>query len=338
MRRNGILLATAAAMGITLAPAVVQADTIQLRRDSVVPVVMEDTLSLKDARRGDKFFARVDDARELPAGTLLEGRVIGIRDKRGNEPASMDLEFQTIHLPDGKRASIRAVPIRLDNSAIRRGDDGRLVASRPKDKGQLVLGGFLGGLILGNSVKKPFEGAVLGVLAGIVMAESQGDGDVVARKGNKLGALFEKDVKLTYNGSWDGNRYPLDRRGDDRDMRRDDRYDRDTRVLLSYRGRDLGYGSNEQPYRIGNTVMVPMERTARYLGFDAGWAGTRVLMVEDDDNLLRFETGSNDYRLNGRRMRLGQALVERGGVWYGPMDAFSELRRDFVQVNGTRVR
>ena len=344
-QRNGYLWATATALGLTLVPLVAHAETIVLRRDSVVPVVMEDTLNLKDARRGDKFFARVEGARELPYGTLIEGRVVGIRDRRGDQPASMDLEFQTMLLPDGSHSAIRAVPVRLDSSAIRRGAVGRLVASRPQDKGKFVLGGFLGGLILGNSVKKPFEGAFLGALAGIVLAETQDDGDVVARKGSKLGALFEKDVKITYNGPWDGNRNPLDRRDDryneeNRDNR-DDRYNRDDRdsraIVLTYGRRDLSYGANETPYRIENTVMVPAERTARYLGFDSSWAGTRVLMIEDDDNLLRFESGSSDYRLNGRRARLSHPLTERNGVWYCPLDALSSLRKDSVYVNGTRV-
>lgn len=346
--RNGSLWATATALGLTLAPFAVQADTIVLRRDSVVPVVMDDTLSLKDAHRGDRFSARVTDARELPYGTVLEGRVLGVRSKRGNQPASMDLEFQTMLLPDGKRTAIRAVPVRLDNSAIRRESDGRLVASRSQDKGKTVLGGFLGGLILGNSIKKPFEGAFLGALAGIVIAETQDSGDTVAKRGSRLGALFEKDVRVSYDGRWDGNRNRYDRGDDsydrrDRGYEQDDRYDSRTdrgsrSIVVSYGGRDLSYGANESPYRIGNTVMVPIERTARHLGFDSSWSGDRMLMVEDNDNLLRFESGSMDYRVNGRRARLSQAVAERNGVWYCPIDALATLRRDSVYVDGTRVR
>lgn len=342
------------AMGLVVLPSISNADTVTLRRDSVVPVVMQDTLKLKDSRRGDRFSARVEQGRDLPYGTVLEGRVLAVRPARNGEPATMELEFQNMVLPDGKRASIRAVPVRLDDARIRRGADGRLVASRGTSKETYVLGGFLGGLILGNSVKKPFEGAVLGALAGIALAETQGqDGDVVAKRGSELGAYFERDVRFEYSGPWNSRDVRGDARRDDRyDPRSNDRYDdrydpRDGRYetqdrrrepVVSYQGRDLSFGSRDVPYWQGDTVMVPVERTARALGLDAAWAGSRTLLIEDDRNLMRLDADSTEFRLNGKRGRLPESLVNRGGVWYCPVEAFAAIRENNVYVNGSKVR
>ncbi|MCB8933610.1 MAG: copper amine oxidase N-terminal domain-containing protein [Fimbriimonadaceae bacterium] len=335
---------TPLALGLAVLPAFATAETVTIRRDSVIPVVLQDSLNFKDSRRGDRFSARVEESRDLPLGTVLEGRVLDVRPRRGDRPATMDLEFQNMVLPDGKRTGIRAVPIRLDDGRIRRGADGRLVASRGTSKEKFVLGGFLGGLILGNSIKKPFEGAVLGALAGIALAETQGqDGDSVAKRGTTLGAYFEREVKFDYRGPWNSRDFRNDDRYDPRDPDRrdygDGRDPRDDRrePVISYEGRELRYGSNETPYWQGNTAMVPVERTARGLGLDAAWAGNRTLLIEDDRNLMRLDADSDEYRLNGRRGRLPVALVERGGVWYCPIEAFSAIRSNNVQVNGSRV-
>lgn len=357
---------TPLALGLAVLPALASAETVTVRRDTVVPVVMQDELNFNEGRRGDRFRARVESGRELPYGTVLEGRILEIRRGRGKDPDTMDLEFQNMVLPDGRRSAIRAVPIRLDDSRVRRSSDGRLVAGKGTKKETYVLGGLLGGLILGNSVKKPFEGAVLGALAGIALAETQGqDSHTVAKRGTKLGAYFQRDARFEYAGPWntrdgryddrydprDGrydDRYdPRDGRYDDRydprDGRYDDRYDprtdrRDGRELVvSYQGRELRFSDNETPYWQGQTAMVPVERTARAMGFDVAWAGDRTLLIEDDRNLMRLDANSSEYRLNGRRSRLPHELVNRSGVWFCPVEVFSTMRANNVYVNGSKV-
>src|SRR4051812_41916897 len=82
-------------------PVAAQADVFEVRRDDVLPVVMQSELNFRSTHSGDRFWANVDDNRMAPRGTRLEGRVIHVEQKHGDRPGYMDLEFTTIVLPDG---------------------------------------------------------------------------------------------------------------------------------------------------------------------------------------------------------------------------------------------
>jgi hypothetical protein len=355
-------------------PAFADAARVTIRRNTVVPVVFQDTLSMKDNRRGDTFTATVDGDRDLPHGTRILGRVANIREKRGNDPAYMDLEFHTILLPDGSRTRIQAVPISLDQRYVTRDREGRFQA-KPEviRRDTAVIGSTIGGLLIGSLMKKPFEGAFVGALAGIVLAETQNagrNGDVTVRRGAKLGAMFERDVTLNIDDRLFDRRYDnrnddrwddrFDNRRDDRfddrrddrwddryDNRRDDRWDDrwddrgafDPRLNVAYRGRELRFGRDEEPYRIGNTLMVPLEATARQMNLRVSTQrNSRVIELDDRGVQARLEQGSRNYSLNGRRETLPQALVDRRGVIYAPIELFARIRTNEVTVNGTRVR
>ncbi|HZH99208.1 MAG TPA: hypothetical protein VEX38_09575, partial [Fimbriimonadaceae bacterium] len=92
---RGLALALAANMlaGSALA------SSVYVRRNTVVPVVSEGDLSIKNNRRGDRFFVRIEEDRDLPRGARIEGRVLDVQPKRNDRPAYMDLEFTTLHLP-----------------------------------------------------------------------------------------------------------------------------------------------------------------------------------------------------------------------------------------------
>lgn len=340
-------------MALTLAlPTLASAADIRLYGDQVVPVTFDDEISLKENRRGDRFTATVVDDRDLPRGTRFEGRIVDIQQKRDDRPAFVDMEFTSVRLPDGTRANLRAVPIRLDDRYVRRDRDGRFVADRKAiRKENVVIGGAVGGLILGSIFKKPFEGAFIGALAGIVLGETGAlnqKTEVAITRGQKVGALIERNATIRYNGDWYGRddrngRYDdWDNRNRDRD--RDDNWynDRDDRYrdewTVRYNNRDLRFARDEQPYRLGDTLMVPLESAARQMDLDIERIGnSRVFFVEDRDSSLRLEQDSTSYRLNGRRGTLPRALVERRGVVFAPLEALALLKPNAVTLNGGRI-
>jgi hypothetical protein len=353
-----------AASLVMAVPALAEASRVTLRKNTVIPVVFEDSLSLKNNRRGDTFWARVDNDRDLPRGTRLVGRITDIQPKRGDRPAYMDLEFNGLVLPSGARVAMRGFPVSMDSRYVRRGRDGRFEATGELvRRDQTVIGTTVGGLLLGSILKKPFEGAFIGALAGIVLAETQNSnaGGVAVQRGARVGALLDRDLTFT----WDARQAPGDDRWDDRrndrwDDRRDDRWDdrRDDRrndrwddrwddrndggwndrIEIAFRNRALRFNRNEEPYRIGNTVMVPLEATARQVNLSVDLLrGSRAILLEDREVLVRLEQDSREYSLNGRRGNLSRPVTVRNQIVYVPLELFSMVRPNSMTMNGARV-
>lgn len=353
-----------------LAPYAVRADSIDLRRDDVIPVIAQKQLDFSSTREGDRFTTIVDDNRILPWGSRVEGRVERIERKDGKRPAFMDIQFTTIILPDGRRVDFRGTAVPLSKDYVTKDRDGRWQAKKGIRKETAVLGGAAAGLILGSIIKKPFEGALLGAIAGIVVAETDkthiGDGNVVVAKGAKLGALVDQNVRFTFDGDWDrrgtdrddrdrDNRDGYDRYGYDRDGRynarydttrgdRDDdgRYDRDdgadSRVpSIQVGSRSLRYTNDLRPYRSNGVVMVPLRSTAEQLNLDLSVdRNSGQARLENEDDRLVLEQDSKTYRLNGKGGTLPLATERRNGVEYVPLEAFGMVVRSRIIVDGTR--
>lgn len=351
-RLHFVLAGTLIAAALT--PFALAEDSIRLRRGLVVPVRFESELSMSRSRTGDRFWAEVENPRDLPLGTKLQGRVVDVTEQNGSKAGFMDLEFDEVVLPDGTRQRIQAVPIRMDDKSIRRDGDGRFTAKKKlEDTGKHVLGGMIGGYLIGRILgDKHGEGILLGALAGILVAEGErnsAEQGIIVKRDARMGALFEKDASFT----WEDKRDYLDRfrneprpetarpnGGDLYDQLREGAY-RPAEARgpqFEYDGRELVFSDKEAPYRDGETWMVPLERTAAQIGLKVdGDAQTRRIYVEDDHTVLVFEQGSLNYRLNGKKAILPKNVTIKGEIIYVPIDALTTARKGRITINGTKV-
>ncbi|MBI3722054.1 MAG: hypothetical protein HY248_05825, partial [Fimbriimonas ginsengisoli] len=186
-----------------------------------------------------------------------------------------------------------------------------------------VLAGAVGGPVIGSIFRRPFEGTFIGIAAGILAAESNSrdGGGVVLKRGDTIGAWFQDGVSISSRTDY-GDRG----RGDREPCR------------ITYQDRELTFSRDSEPYRSGETVMVPVHRTAEQLGLEVETARSdRALFIQSDDCLLRIEPGSAEYRLNGRRSTLPCPTERRRGVLYAPIEAFAMMRSGTLAVNGTIV-
>lgn len=382
--------------------AMANADSLVLHRDDVIPVVMQTELTLRDTHEGDVFRADVADSHTLPLGSHLEGVVTRVVEKRGDRPAFMDIEFSKIILPDGQSVSFHGTPIPLSKNYVTQDRDGRWAAKKGVSKQTVVLGATAGGLVIGSLIHKPFEGAFVGALLGILAGETDkddiGDGNIVVAKGSKVGARVDQDVSIRFDGRRDNrgpsedrpgsydrdgynsagyDRYGYDRKGhydpkydttrDNQAPNRDSTHDKygfdksghynpdyDTtrdQPAPGRTGSDSGglrieidrkamrYSRDEQPYRDGWIIMVPLRSTAEQLGFRVSAGDDEgSFRIENDKDLLVVEQDSRDYSLNHRRDSFPTAIRVRDGVAYAPIDAFTALTKGTVIVNGTKYR
>ena len=285
-----------------LAPIAKADTTIDLERNRVVPVRLNDDISIRHSRKGDRFSATVENDYDLPRGTRLMGRVLAVHKKSGLQPEYVELTFDRMTLPDGSREDIRAVPISLDSDAVRRDRNGRYYGTdKVIDRDKAVLGGALAGIVLGSIVHKPIEGAIIGAVAGVIIGQNQDSltDNNVMRRGTRVGALFQRAVHVTYYQDRYGNdRYGNDRYGDNRygDNRNDDdRYDDDRDGDLNkdrdpyndrdtYNGRDTyndrDYGDTDRYGRSGRDARITyMGRELRFTGAARPfWQGKTLLV------------------------------------------------------------
>lgn len=320
-------------------------DRIVIRDNEVIPVKFEKAINAKSAKRGDRISALVDGDRFLPEGTRLVGRIAEVQRKDGDRKAYAELEFTDLELPNGQRVQIDAYPVSLDNKSVSRDRNGRMEAKKGTRKDNVVIGSTVGGLVLGSLFKKPLEGAIIGALGGILVAETDTlntSGELIVDKGQRMGAAFDREVVIDWRDrDYREDRYTdRDRDRDDRDSRdnRDDqdRYDR-SEILIEFKDKELRFDRDQMPYREGSTIMVPLGDVASQLNLEVNRTSSGIFFLEDEDNTVKLEQNKSEMRLNGKRVNLPKAISAKDGVTYVPIEVFAAIKRDSLYVNGSRV-
>lgn len=344
---NKIGIASLAALA-ALAP-VARSETIRIPAGTVLKVVFEHSLGLERNREGDRFRARVKDDRDLE-GAVLEGRVVRIVPNEGRRKGFLELEFDRLTVPGGPTTRILALPVRWNEKDLRRLPDGRFASKTPVSRDKYVAGGMLGGLVLGALLDKPFEGAFLGSLAGILLAEADDNksGELVVRRGETYGAYFEKRVVIDLGDPWDRDRRDADRRWEDRDrdLARDaerelgGRESASDAIAVLLDGRPLRYEEDLAPYRADGVVLVPLDATARQLGLTVERVprtdGRDLFLIEGDRGLMRLNLGSDTYRINGETRALRRNPEIRRGVVYVPIGIFEPMAEGKLEAQAER--
>lgn len=325
---------------LALATSAFSYETVSIRRGSVIPIVFESSLNSNNARTGDRIFARVDRDRDLPDGLRLEGRVVRVerpRDDRGRSDRDRDdrratavqVEFTRIEVDRGEWRRIDAVPVKLNDRDYRRTSNGRLEARRMPKREEYVAGGVIGGFLLGSLIKKPFEGTFTGALVGILLSETEGRNGsaTIIERGQKMGALLRDDLRLNLR-DWNPRDRDFDFRDrDDRDefpWREDDRFEDEVRFRVG--GRPLEFQRGEKPYREGRTWMVPLNETARQLGLSSDYDDrTGRIFVEGDDIVAVLRANQREYRFNGSKRTLDEAVDVRSGQVFVPLSLFEKF-------------
>ena len=201
-----------ALMLLAAVPRAAAESEVTLPANTIIPVVLEGSLSSNESQTGDTFTAAVntkgkDAYAGIPDGAKVEGTVKEAQAKEGKDPGLLDLQFDRLLLPNGDRFKINGSLASLDSKDVSTASDGRLVAKKTsKNKRMTYLGygagvgllvGILGGHDTGDLLKDTLIGAGLGYLAGSVNTSSTHD--VALKEGTELGVvLADKVVVASY--------------------------------------------------------------------------------------------------------------------------------------------
>jgi hypothetical protein len=162
---------------------------LSIPRDSILLVELESSISSDASQRRDRFQARVIEPREF-AGATVDGRVTRVkRAGKVKGRSELQLEFEAIHLPDGRTTALKADVVELIDMGNR--DEAGTVDSE---------GGVKGRSSTKDDISRVGASTGIGAIIGAVVGGGQGAA-IGAAIGGGIGAgtVFTKrgqDVRL----------------------------------------------------------------------------------------------------------------------------------------------
>jgi hypothetical protein len=170
---------------------------LSISRDSILLVELESGISTDASQRGDRFQARVIEPREF-AGALVDGRVTQVkRAGKVKGRSELQLEFEAIHLQDGRTTALKADVVELIDMGNR--DEAGTVDSEGGVKGRSStkddisrVGASTGiGAIIGAVV-----GGGQGAAIGAAIGGGIGAGSVFTKRGQDIRLVRGQQMKI----------------------------------------------------------------------------------------------------------------------------------------------
>jgi len=170
---------------------------------TVIPVKLDKGISSAINNVGDGVSAVVCSTREgdaeFPKGTYLLGVIQAVQRKSAGQPGMLDLTFNEVRLPDGRKIGITGSLLSLDDKSVSKSADGRLMAKDKTGSERLkfIAIGAGAGVLIGKLTKQnTTTSGLLGAAAGYIYSEINKDkvqaADVtVSAGGIKQGSLIK---------------------------------------------------------------------------------------------------------------------------------------------------
>jgi len=318
---------------------------VSLPQGTVLRAELNDRLSSTDSQPGDRFTATIRSDRDgsgLPSGTTVEGQVTSVRRASDKQPGTLDVDFRSLRLPNGRSYPIQASLIDLDSKNVHRTSSGRLESrgsSSSKDRTKFIGYGAGAGAIIGAlSGGNLFKSAILGAAAGYLYSQLNKDkatngrySDVNLKTGTEFGVELDRQMVVAaadrYGQSYDraNGRYS-DRYSDRYNDRYSDRTasNRDSDIRVFVNDRDIRFGDS-RPFMSSGRVMVPLAPVLDAAGYRYNYdSGDRELTVFGNRGETRLRLGDYYASVDGERVRLDTPAQRIDGVLYVPVQFLEE--------------
>jgi hypothetical protein len=189
-------------------PATIAARLYTVQRGQTIRVRMNETISSRTARAGDRFTANVTEpvysdtgVIVIPVGSTVTGRVDSVRQaKKGGDPGSIDASFVEVRLPNGTRRAINGSLTDLNTKQAKSDSEGSASGDdRKNDKVIFVGGGAAGGAILGGAIgggKGALIGGILGAVGGLAGERLTKGEEAEVRSGTEFGVYLNQSISM----------------------------------------------------------------------------------------------------------------------------------------------
>jgi hypothetical protein len=169
---------------------------------------INETLSSKTARVGDRFTATVTDAvyssngvLVIPSSSTVVGRVDSVRPAaKGGKPGSIDVSFVQLRTPNGTTRAINGTLTDLNSDDAKSDAEGTASGDRMKHRKLIFIGGGgAGGAVLGGAIgggKGALIGAILGAGGGFAADRFTKGEEAEVRSGTEFGIYLNQRISL----------------------------------------------------------------------------------------------------------------------------------------------
>lgn len=175
--------------------------------NQIIRVRMEDTITSRSARVGDRFRTTVVDpvyaggVEVIPAGSTITGRVTSVkRAERRSKAGTMGVDFVSVQLPNGTSRALSGslTDVTGDNNSY---DDEGQVSGRSATKRNIVFigGGAATGALIGaiaGGGKGAGIGAGVGAGLGVAGAFFSKGKEAEVRPGTEFGVVLNRSLSL----------------------------------------------------------------------------------------------------------------------------------------------
>src|SRR5262245_48951687 len=136
-----------------------------------------------------------------PQGSKVMGRVTAVQRARKNgEPATMDVQFYSLRLPNGVHTAINGSLAELQSSGGTSDNEGTVSANRTSHrKVKFIGGGAAGGAVIGaiaGGGKGALIGAGVGAATGFITGRVKKGHEVKVKSGTEFGVVLNRAMSL----------------------------------------------------------------------------------------------------------------------------------------------
>ena len=176
--------------------------------NQVMRVRLNDELDSEKARLGDTFTATLVDpvysrsgVELAPQGSTINGRVTNVqRAQKNGKPATLDVQFVSMVLPNGLRRTINGSLTDLSTSTGTSNNEGQATAHKTTHrKAKFIGGGAAGGAVIGaiaGGGKGLAIGAGVGAVAGALTGRLKKGHEVKVKSGTEFGVILNRNFSL----------------------------------------------------------------------------------------------------------------------------------------------
>jgi len=175
---------------------------------TVIRVRMNDTLSSKTSKVGDRFTVNVIEpvysntgVLVIPVGSVITGRVDAVSPaKKGGKPGTIDVTFVSVRLPNGRVRAINGSLTSLTSKDGKSDEEGTVRGDRMKHRKVIFIGGgSAGGAIIGAAIgggKGALIGGIVGAGAGFMGEKFTKGEDAEVKPNTEFGVYLNQAISL----------------------------------------------------------------------------------------------------------------------------------------------
>lgn len=179
-----------------------------IKTGHVLRVRLNEELNSEKARVGDTFTVTTVDpvyagggVEVIPQASTLVGQVTNVkRAGRKGEPATLDVRFIGLRLPNGAKRQLNGSLADLDSGSGRSDDEGTVTANKTSHRNaKFIGGGAAGGALIGalaGGGKGALIGGAIGAGTGLVGGRVKKGHEVNVKSGTGFGVILNRSVSL----------------------------------------------------------------------------------------------------------------------------------------------